>query len=79
MGAVVFIDTGGLDDKSKLSSNRIRKARNCFDKLDVVVLVTEPDIWTEYEEQIIAEFKSRNVPVIIAVNKIDKKYRYNPS
>ncbi|GFP31078.1 GTPase, partial [Candidatus Hakubella thermalkaliphila] len=57
LGPVVFLDTAGLDDKSILAEARLKKTHKIFDRADVILLLTEPDIWTEYEEYIIEEAK----------------------
>jgi len=74
IGPVVFIDTAGIDDDSSLSELRIKKSLKVFDKCDVMILVVEPDIWTDYESMMIEESKKRNIPYIIVVNKIDIKF-----
>jgi [FeFe] hydrogenase H-cluster maturation GTPase HydF len=71
VGPVVFLDTAGIDDTSELSGARLKKSRKIFDRADVIILVTEPDVWAGYEEEIVKEAGQRNVPVIVAVNKID--------
>ncbi|HRZ14922.1 MAG TPA: [FeFe] hydrogenase H-cluster maturation GTPase HydF [Candidatus Omnitrophota bacterium] len=73
LGPVVFLDTAGMDDTSELGSLRLKKTRKIFDRSDVVLLLLEPDIWTEYEDGIIEEARSRAIPVILVVNKIDQK------
>lgn len=73
IGPVVFLDTAGLDDKSVLAELRIKKTKRIFDRADVIVLLVEPDIWGEYEENILVEAKKRKTPIIIVVNKIDLK------
>jgi len=76
LGPVVFFDTAGLDDKSVLSELRIKKTKKVFERADAIVLLTEPDIWSEYEDSILEEAAAKNIPLIIAINKIDRK---NPS
>jgi len=71
IGPVVFLDTAGLNDASLLSTERIRKTNKIFDRSDVVILITEPNVWGKYEEKIFSEAEARNTPVIVAVNKID--------
>jgi len=71
IGPVVFLDTAGLDDTSVLSDLRIKKTRKIFDRSDVIVLLTEPDRWNEYEEYVLDEARKREIPLIVAVNKID--------
>ncbi len=50
LGPVLFLDTAGLDDVSELSGARLEKTTKVFDRADVVILVTEADIWTDYED-----------------------------
>ncbi len=71
LGPVLFLDTAGLDDVSKLSSLRLKKTDKIFDRADVAILVTEPDFWGTYEEEVLAEMNRRKTPVIVAINKID--------
>lgn len=71
LGPVLFLDTAGLDDVSKLSSLRLKKTEKIFDRADVAILVTEPDFWGTYEEEVLAEMNRRKTPVIVAINKID--------
>lgn len=73
VGPVVFLDTAGLDDSSELAELRIKKTRRIFDRSDVIVLLTEAGIWNEYEEYVVTEAGKREIPVIAAVNKIDKR------
>lgn len=71
IGPVVFLDTGGMDDRSILSEQRLQRTRKVFDRADVVILVTEPDQWTEFEEGICEESRSRKTPLVVIVNKLD--------
>lgn len=71
VGPVLFLDTGGTDDLSALSRERLRKTNAIFDRADIYVLVVEPRLWTEYEEAIAEEARRRSTPLIVAVNKID--------
>lgn len=71
IGPVLFIDTAGLDDISQIGKLRIDKTLKVFERADVIILVTEANKWTEYEEFVINESKKRNIPVIVALNKID--------
>jgi len=73
LGPVLFLDTAGFDDKSELGGLRVKKTFKVFDRSDILVLVTEPDAWSGYEDTIAAEAKKRNTPVIIVVNKADLK------
>lgn len=71
IGPVVFLDTAGMDDRSELAELRLSRTRKTFDRADVVVILLEPEAWTEYEERILAEASHRQAPVILVVNKTD--------
>jgi [FeFe] hydrogenase H-cluster maturation GTPase HydF len=71
LGPVVFLDTAGMDDVSVLAELRLKKTRKIFDRSDVIILLLEADIWTEYEDNILDEANKRSIPVIAVVNKID--------
>ena len=71
LGPVVFLDTAGMDDTSLLSELRLKKTVKIFDRSDVIVLLVEPNVWTEYENRILEEAHKREIPPIIVVNKID--------
>jgi len=71
LGPVLFLDTAGLDDVSELSGARLKKTARVFDRADVIILVTEPDAWTDFEESVLKEAQNRKIPVLIVINKID--------
>ena len=71
LGPVVFLDTAGLDDTSALSEFRLKKTVKIFDRSDVIVLMVEPNVWSDYEGRILEEARKREIPVIIVVNKLD--------
>lgn len=73
IGPVVFLDTAGIDDTSELSQLRLKRTTTVFDRAEVFVLVTEPQEWNEYEDQIIQEALTRKIPLVIVVNKSDIK------
>ncbi len=71
LGPVLFIDTAGIDDVGALGELRIQKTQQIFDRTDIAIIVTESGIWTEFEESLYKEFKSRNIPIIVVFNKSD--------
>jgi [FeFe] hydrogenase H-cluster maturation GTPase HydF len=71
LGPVLFIDTAGIDDVGSLGELRVRKTRQVFDRTDLGILVAEPQIWGEFEEQILAELTTRRIPTIVVFNKVD--------
>lgn len=73
VGPVVFLDTAGVDDISQLSDLRLKKTNKIFDRADIFVLIIEPNVWTNFEEDVLAQAKRRKTPVIVVINKIDRK------
>ncbi|MDD4294084.1 MAG: [FeFe] hydrogenase H-cluster maturation GTPase HydF [Candidatus Omnitrophica bacterium] len=73
LGPVVFLDTAGIDDTSQLSDKRIEKTNKIFNRADIVCLITEPDIWGDFEEGILNKCCDGNIPVIVVINKVDIK------
>jgi len=71
LGPVVFLDTAGVNDDSGLAGARLRKTKNIFSRADVIALIVEPEIWTGYEEEVSAEARKRDLPLVIVVNKTD--------
>ncbi len=72
VGPVTFLDTAGIDDKSTLGGLRIVRSEKILDRAEIVILLVEPDKWTDFEEKIVEKIKARNIPFIIAINKIDQ-------
>jgi small GTP-binding protein len=71
LGPVVFLDTAGLDDASLLAEVRLKKTVKIFDRADIIVLIVEPERWTEYEERILEEARQRQTPAVVVINKVD--------
>jgi len=71
IGPVLFVDTAGVDDVGALGAQRIEKTRQAIARTDIAVLVAEAAIWTDFEETLLAELRGRDIPVVIALNKID--------
>lgn len=71
IGPVLFIDTAGLDDTGALGGLRVEKTYKIFERADIILLVTEANKWTEYEERILEEAKQRNTPILVVLNKSD--------
>ena len=71
VGPVVFLDTAGVDDDSRLSTDRVKRTAAIFGRADVFVVLTEAGQWGRYEESLCGEANARGVPLIIVVNKTD--------
>ncbi|MFP4687878.1 MAG: [FeFe] hydrogenase H-cluster maturation GTPase HydF [bacterium] len=73
LGPVLWLDTAGLDDTSSLAGKRIAKTNRVFKRTDILLLLTEPNRWGEYEDTVVKEAKKRNIPFIIVINKTDRQ------
>lgn len=71
LGPVLFIDTAGIDDLGVVGKQRVEKTKKTFERTDLGIIVTEPNIWSEFEESILTELKSRQIPAIVIFNKTD--------
>jgi [FeFe] hydrogenase H-cluster maturation GTPase HydF len=71
LGPVLFIDTAGIDDVGDLGSKRIAKTMQVFDRTDLGIVITNFFDWGSFEQNIISELKSRNIPYLVVFNKID--------
>ena len=72
LGPVVIIDTPGLDDFGELGELRIKKTIQVLNKTDIAILIV--DCLTgisDIEKEIIKNFKEKNIPYIIVMNKSD--------
>ncbi|MDE6833712.1 MAG: [FeFe] hydrogenase H-cluster maturation GTPase HydF [Ruminococcus sp.] len=72
LGPVVITDTAGFDDSGKLGEMRIRKTKQILNKTDIAVLVVDSQEGiSDYDNELIRLFESKNIPYIIAYNKSD--------
>ena len=72
IGAVVLIDTPGMDDTGTLGEMRIEKTRQILSKIHIAVLVADACRgMTEEEHRLLEEIKDRKIPYLIAYNKCD--------
>lgn len=71
VGPVMFLDTGGLDDDTRLAAARLERTRRIFERADVFVLLVEAGRWTDYESAILTAAQRCKSPCLIVVNKID--------
>lgn len=71
IGPVLFIDTAGIDDLGALGALRVRRTYQVFDRTDIAILITEANVWGEYEDKIMQEIRKRKIPLLVIFNKID--------
>jgi len=72
LGPVVIIDTPGIDDEGELGLMRVKRAMQSLNQADLAVLVADSTKGlSEQDEMLIASFKQKKIPYIIAYNKSD--------
>ncbi len=71
---IVYVDTPGLHMAARRAINRFmnRVADNAIHQVDAVVLVVEALVWTREDDLVLSHLEDVHVPVILAVNKVDK-------
>lgn len=70
----IYVDTPGLHKDSEKALNRYmnKAASNALRDVDVVVFVVDRNRWTDEDQLVLDKVKYLKVPVIVAVNKIDR-------
>jgi len=68
IGPITLVDTAGMDDISELSNKRIEKTNKIFDSADVAIIVLQPNIWTDYETNIIKTLNDKKTPFVLVIN-----------
>jgi [FeFe] hydrogenase H-cluster maturation GTPase HydF len=71
LGPVLFIDTAGIDDSGALGELQIEKTRQVLNRTDLGAIISEADVWGDFEEKLLSELKARKIPVIAVFNKSD--------
>ncbi len=72
LGPVVVIDTPGFDDEGELGQLRVKKTRQTLNRVDLAVLIVDvQEGMKETEKNLLALFREKDIPWIIAWNKAD--------
>ena len=72
IGPCVFLDTTGFDDAGELGEMRIARTLQAIERTDIALLLCE-DGDLEEEQQWIQQLNSRHIPVILILNKSDRR------
>ena len=78
IGPVLWLDTAGFGDETKLSDKRLEKTLKVLDRADVAVLVCEGDKIGKIERAIIEQVEAKKLPLIVVFNKADIRKVKNP-
>lgn len=71
IGAVVIIDTAGIDDNDELGKLRVDKTYKTIEEIDIAILVIAENKFSDYEDNLIKKFNEYEIPFIIVANKSD--------
>ena len=71
IGPILLIDTAGLDDSTALGEARIKRTGKVFDRADIAILVTTPNVWGETEELAAQSAALHKIKLITVINKCD--------
>jgi GTP-binding protein Era len=73
-GQAIYMDTPGMHNSEKRALNRYlnRTAESTLLGVDVIVWLIDGLSWHEYDEVIFKKLEQAGLPVILAVNKVDK-------
>ncbi len=73
-GQILYVDTPGLHRGARKAMNRSlnRAARAAIAEVDVAVQVVEAGRWTDEDEAVRQALDVRQVPVLLALNKVDR-------
>lgn len=71
IGAVVIIDTSGIDDVGKLGEQRVDKTYQMLNKTDIAIIVIDKDIASDEDKELIKKIKEKEIPFLICHNRMD--------
>ena len=66
LGAVVFIDTAGLDDEGELGALRVQKTRTVLERVDLALIVVDDGRVGTLERALIATLREREIELRLA-------------
>ncbi len=71
VGAVVFLDTAGINDTTALGKERIEKTMKVINRTDVAMIICDYKGFDEYEIGLVKKFEELKIPFMVVVNKSD--------
>jgi len=71
VGPAILIDTAGIDDSGELGEKRIKKTREVIKSIDLAILLIAQNKFDDYEIELLNQFKSFDIPLIIIHHKSD--------
>ena len=71
LGAVVFVDTAGLDDVGEHGALRVQKTRAVLERVDLALVVVDDGRLGALERGLIATLREQKTPFVVVFNKAD--------
>jgi len=71
IGAVVLIDTAGIDDENELGKKRVEKTENVLKQIDLAILVITNYLFDDLEKNIVEHLSRFDTPYVVVNNKSD--------
>ncbi|MBO5566773.1 MAG: GTPase Era [Succinivibrio sp.] len=71
---IVYVDTPGLHREEKHAINKLmnKAAESALGDVEMILLLIDPQHWTDDDEMVFAKIKNVNIPVVLVINKIDQ-------
>jgi [FeFe] hydrogenase H-cluster maturation GTPase HydF len=70
-GPVILVDTAGIDDSGDLGQKRVDRTVRTLDIIDLAMLIVTDNTWGNFEDDMVAKFRTQDIPFIIIHNKSD--------
>ena len=71
IGPVILVDTAGIDDRGALGQKRVQKTLETLKHIDLAILTVTDNLWSDFEDDLIRQFKDFDLPYIILYTKSD--------
>ena len=71
LGAVVFVDTAGLDDEGELGALRVQRTRAVLERVDLALIVVDDGRVGMLERELMATLREQKTPLVVVFNKAD--------
>jgi [FeFe] hydrogenase H-cluster maturation GTPase HydF len=72
LGAVVLVDTAGIDDAGELGEKRTAKTRQSFKQVDMAIVVLCNNHFDSSEQQLTEQLQRLQIPFVFLHNKSDE-------
>ena len=72
LGAVILIDTAGIDDIGELGQQRVNKSMQAIQQVDMAIVVLCDNNFCEEEKQLTEQLHQHGIPFILLHNKSDE-------